>query len=58
MSANLNEMREVTGDELRTVDGGFTVIQRLAELIFIRLGQEGVPPSEKAINLQSTPPEG
>jgi hypothetical protein len=58
MSANLNEMREVTGDELRTVDGGFNVVARLAELILIRLGREGVPPSEKAEHLLSVPPEG
>jgi hypothetical protein len=51
-------MREASTDELRSVEGGWTVLIGIGRAVLIRLGREGVPPSDKEVNVASLPPEG
>jgi len=60
MSANLTEtgMRDLSTDELRSVEGGWTVLFGIGQAVLIRLGREGVPPSAKEANVSTLPPGG
>jgi hypothetical protein len=45
MSANLTEMREVTGDELRTVEGGFGILRALVVILTAEQQKEAAQPT-------------